>query len=403
MATIRLILNKTKQKNDGSCPVLLCVTHERRRAYFSTDFSVLEKDWNPDTELFRSSYPNHKKRNRWVTSMRFKAEDIIQEYKEDDIDWTIDDFKEAYVGVKTSDVFDFFNSYIQDLRDIGKVGNAEAYNDSYRALRKFWKGPLKFSQIDYPFLLKFEMHLRKGGAGDGGINTYMRTLRSLFNKAIKSKLCKEKYYPFKEYQIKKVTPKTPKRAIAMEDILKIAKYEATPHTKEGLSRDLFMFSFYTQGMNYIDMAKLKWNMIAADRLHYRRSKTGGHFSIKILPPVQKILDYYKNEKIGKGDMSPYIFPILDDSHKTEADIKERCKNGLKRMNKHLKMIGVSIGLNQPLTSYVARHSYATILKRKGVNISVISEGLGHTTQEVTQIYLDSFENETLDRANELLL
>lgn len=153
------------------------------------------------------------------------------------------------------------------------------------------------------------------------------------------------------------------------------------------------------GMNFSDMAKLKWNNIQEGRIIYKRSKTGKLFTIKILPPVQEILDQYKDHNKN----SDYIFPILMRNHQTPIQIKNRLKSGLRTLNKHLKNIGESVGIKKKLTSYVARHTWAIVMKKSGISTTIISEGLGHSNENITQVYLDSFENETLDKANELLL
>lgn len=156
-----------------------------------------------------------------------------------------------------------------------------------------------------------------------------------------------------------------------------------------------MFSFFNMGMNFHDMAQLRWTDITGERINYKRTKTGKLFSIKILPPVQEILNFYREHNAN----SSYVFPILDETYPTLEKRRQRITSGLRAFNKHLKIFAKQVELEGKVTSYVSRHSWATILKRMGVSTTVISEGLGHASEKTTQVYLDSFENETLDRVN----
>jgi len=153
------------------------------------------------------------------------------------------------------------------------------------------------------------------------------------------------------------------------------------------------------GMNFSDIAKLEWSNIDNDRVYYTRSKTGKNYNVKLLPPAIEILDHYRAIKTDK-----YVFPILNENiHKTAISIDNRIEKLNKQTNSDLKEIGKEKKIQLNLTTYVARHSWATILKRSGASTTQISEGLGHDTEKTTQTYLDSFENETLDKVNEMLM
>jgi len=174
--------------------------------------------------------------------------------------------------------------------------------------------------------------------------------------------------------------------------------EALDVSKENnlqLYKDLFMFSFYNRGMNFVDIAFLKVKNIESGRLNYTRQKTGQQFSIKITDKSKEIIDRYNDLKNPES----YIFPIIYRKGKEYLDYR----NAMRLMNKKLKKISNLLKLDVPLTTYVSRHSWATIAKRSGISTAVISEGLGHESEETTQVYLDSFENDVLDDANELVI
>jgi integrase/recombinase XerD len=216
----------------------------------------------------------------------------------------------------------------------GSVSNARVYRDVRNIFKNYTKKEkLSFNEIDYKFLVEFETFKKTKGTKGNTISYYLRTLRSLFNMAIKEKQCPKDCYPFNDYKIGSLQTPTKKRAISHEDIKRIEKHPFDPNTKQQLIIHLFMFSFYTMGMNYNDMAKLKIENIQRDRIVYFRSKTKKDFSIKILPQVRKILDFYLSFKRD----SKYIFPILDEKiHNTPEKIRVRISSGRKRLNKHLK-------------------------------------------------------------------
>lgn len=403
MATVKLVLFTSKKLKDRRHPIMLRITKDRVRKYYSLGYAAYKEDWVKDEEIggrLNANTNQYKLKNKAMVKQLWRAEEIINEFEADGIEWTQSLFKDKFLGTKSVGAYDYIEHIIQSLREIGKIGNANTYETMRSALIKFHpQKSLRFNEITPAFLLKFEHHQRKRGIKDTSISIVMRTLRATFNRAIKEKKCKQEYYPFKEYKISALDHSTKKRAIRMEDIEKIISYRPKPDTKQQLSKDLFLFSFYNMGMNFKDMALLKWENIVNERVDYKRAKTKKEFSIKMLPPVVEILDFYKKHNSD----SDYVFPILNNSYNTPDKIHKRIKSGLKRMNLHLKQIGQVLEIDGKVTSYVSRHSWATILKRKGIPVGIISEGLGHSSESVTQVYLDSFENETLDKINEKLL
>lgn len=190
-----------------------------------------------------------------------------------------------------------------------------------------------------------------------------------------------------------------KKALTLEEVQKIIKTDLSTHPKLVNAKNYFVFSFYTRGMNFADMMKLRWKDVIDDQIYYTRSKTKTNFRIKILPPVQGILDYYKNKKNETG----YVFPILLKDELTPAQIENRKKKTLKQYNKDLKEIAAFCGINKSVSSYVARHSYANCLKQKGIATDIISESMGHQNIAVTQAYLKELDNSLVDEAMEVLM
>lgn len=294
--------------------------------------------------------------------------------------------------VGNMDFFDFIDSVIFDLRKAGKFGNAEIYKNLRGKIEKFHgKGSLPFRQINYVFVKKLETQHYASGNTAGGLSVYLRTLRSVYKRAIKHGIAKEKHNPFNDYSIKNGTPKRQFLNREQLETLRNALVEE-PHLAK--ARDLYMVSFYLRGMNWMDMALLKGDSIHGDleRIMYIRSKTKNKmFSIKITPALKQILLSYNDSKIGNDD---YVFPILS-KDVSQYQIHETIKNKRKRQNIYLKRLSERFELPK-VTIYTARHTYANILKRSGAPSNVIQDSLGHTTEAMTQTYLNSFETTVID-------
>ena len=255
----------------------------------------------------QSNFPKYKSRNRFLKEKQFAADDIIEKMKVHHKEFSFDEFKSQFIGIESKSVFQFFDDYIYRQKKLGKIGNANIYKDTNNSLLTFYKKKtLQFNQIDYPFLKKYEEHLRGRGILNNSISVYMRTLRALINKAIKEKQCPLEVYPFKEYSISKLKNEPSRKALSKEEIKKIVDFIPPTNTKQERSKNIFLFSFYTRGMNFNDIAKLKWSNISEGRIEYIRTKTGKRFSIKISPPVQTILSFYK----GFNQNSKFIFPHI---------------------------------------------------------------------------------------------
>ncbi len=404
------MLNPLRVNKDGTRTLVLRLTINRKRTYISLGYQVHKKDWNQgDRKLYKSyNTITYKKANEDIKDKYLNALGIINDFNKKNKPITFQGFNNKFKSITTKKgVFDFYDYVINELTEKNKVGNAAVYEQSKQALKKFTgEKDVKFTDIDIAFLNRWETFLWKSCSGNG-ISNYMRTLRALYNRAIDEGYCDREYYPFKNtfnrsgYNIKKLETKTQKRAMTEDEMNKIISYQPPEHSSLFDTKNIFLFSYYTMGMNYIDIANLKWSDIHEGRINYQRIKTKRFYSIKILPPVMEILDYYHDFSGGKG----YVFPILSDIHKTEQQKKTRVKIALKKTNTELKEIGEVVGIEnfKSLSTYVARHSWGTILKRKGVSTSLISEGYGHDSEETTQIYLDEFENKTIDEMNTKLL
>jgi len=267
----------------------------------------------------------------------------------------------------------------------------------YNCMMKFNKHlNIYFSDIDVSWLKKYEAWLRKADKAENSIGVRFRTLRMLYNLAIEREMVKVEYYPFRKYKVSKLHQDTLKRSITKAEIASVINYpteSSDMYTK--LAIDIFTFSYLMGGINFVDIAHLTKDNIIDGKLVYIRRKTSKRIILPMQPKAERIASQY--------DQSLYLFPILSSFHQTEQQKANRIHKVIAKVNKVLTGIGEDLDLPLKLTTYVARHSFATVLKRAGVPTPIISESLGHSSEKVTQIYLNSFENKQIGKAMENLL
>mgnify|MGYP003643343727 CR=1 FL=1 len=402
MISFKTVLRK-KKLSTGKYPVYLRITKDRRTIFFRTPYTSSEKEWDEKQGKFTKHASDYLSKNRLLLKFIDRATNIVTNLEQNKSDYTLSDI-ERTLRIETNPVgkaiYPFWEEIVSEQKLAGRTGNARIHSDTLISVKKFAKGKeLIFHQITPEFLEKYESWLRSRGGTDGGIGVKMRSIRSVFNSAIKRGRIKEDLYPFKLYKVSKLKGKGIKKALKLEDIQKVAQLDLSEYPTLIDTRNYFIFSFYTRGMNFADMATLKWSDISDDRIYYTRSKTKGNFQIKILPPVQEILNYYK----GRSTPTDYVFPILLEQGMTFSHLENRKRKVLKRYNKRLKEIAALCGIDKPLSSYVARHSYANSLKQKGISTDIISESMGHQNIAITQAYLKELDNSLIDEAMEVLL
>ncbi len=394
-ATIKLMLDGKPMANNKHA-VYLRILKDRRQKKISLGLYCMKVHF--ENESFTKHHPSYQLENEMLLKLKARGLEIIRSFKLNQQDFNLDEFEEAFrTTKKDNDVFvnSFFSEIIDEQVRSGKIGNANAYKDTIDSVIKFSGKKTKFKDITPTFLEKYEVFLRENGNRNGGIAFKMRELRAVFNKARKRKVIPKEPYPFEDYKISKLKSDISKRALSLNEFKKIRDVDLSkqPHLIEAYN--YFMFSIYTRGMNFQDMMFLKWSDIQNNRIHYTRSKTKGKFNLEIIKNAQAILDYYK----AQNRPTNYVFPILLKEELTPKQIDNRKHKVLRRYNLKLKEIANLAGVKTKLTSYVARHSFATILKMSGTPIEKISEMMGHADVSITMSYLKEFSNEDLDIEN----
>lgn len=398
--SITVLCYKYKTLSNGQHPLMLRVHKDGKRKLVSLSVSVSASDWDFTKNQPKRNCPNRDAILRLITEKTKQYQEQLVEFKVENKDFTTTTLIEKVEKpTKRMTVGELFLKQIAYFKASKRLGYAESHDYVYKSLLKF-NGHLDiyFSEIDNEWLKNYETWLRSLGNSDNTIGIKFRTLRAVFNIAVKENIVKPEYYPFKKYQVSKLHQETAKRALTKANVIAILNYPS--HSKDyytQLAVDLFAFSYFMGGINFADMAYLTMKNITDNRLIYTRRKTKQLINLPMQSKALELINKYKS------DNRPYIFPILSLFHQTEQQQKFRRRKVMKKVNKRLKLIGEELSLTIDLTTYVARHSFATVLKRSGVNTSIICEAMGHSSEKVTQIYLDSFENEQVDAAMSNLL
>lgn len=423
--TLKLDTRKNSLKKDGTYPAILEVSHQKKSGRISLRYSFKIKDWDAETSTVKN-INNHKLISAKLQSQYSKAESYLRNHKvEIDImsineltnrikaevfanDKTTERSKEIYVAKKTNgaSITDFARQKLTRLRQSGKNGYVSAIETAIASLRRYTnrpEGDILFSEIDLIFLKNFTALCESRGNKPNTISAYLRPIKTLFHEAVVEEIISTELNPFPKFKMPKAT-QTKKRSLRIDTIQAIRKLELKEKSAIWDARNYFLFMFNNMGINLIDIAQLKKNQIkdavyesnklVSGRLDYTRSKNGRQYSIKLTTESIAILNEYQIEEKKSNDL---IFPI--GYAKTEAGFNTY-KKKRQRINGRIKELGVMVGLEENITSYYARHSWATIAKRKMIPISVIAEGLGHSDLKTTQIYLDTFDDDVMDDAND---
>lgn len=404
-ATVKVILFKSKKLSNGDHPLMLRVYKDGQRKYFATGLSCPLEYWDLPKERPKTKHPNKNEIISRIQTIEKEFLDKINDFKFVGKNYTVDNLIETVVKKNTSNsVYAFIDDLVKTTKAEKRMKTADTYKECKQMMLKFNPNQkLIFNDIDYIFLSKWESFMRQNDFKETSMSVYFRTLRSIYNKAIKEEIAQKTAYPFETYKISKFNTKTRKRAIPKSEIIRIFNYPTQEGSKLRECINIFKFSYLNQGMNFVDLANLTWKDINSQSiLEYTRRKTGRDFAIIQSETSLQILEEYK--PLTGYDMNNYIFPILDKKrHKTAGQIQNRLKKILTEVNANLKIISKNLGIDANITTYVARHTYATVLRKSGVSDSIISEALGHESEAITKVYLEDFEAPAIFEANKFLL
>ncbi|MDB0011787.1 site-specific integrase [Crocinitomicaceae bacterium] len=396
MATIKLVLDTRRKKSNNRYPLVFRITHRSKTCTINAGLDLYKNDWSIKTNFISKRHSNYNKYKKIIDSKLEELEEVILELEDSPFHYSVADIK---VELNKLNNIHTFNSYaklqVDKLKRANRHGNAMSYQCAISSLENHYGLSIQFDQINYALLSEYDMRMRERGMKINAIAAYMRALRAIYNKAIKEDLVPESLYPFNKYKIKQ--EKTAKRAVSVDDISKVYNLKLEEGTAIWHARNYFMLTFSLIGINFTDLVQLTPDNIKNGRITYRRQKTKKLYDVKITHQANTILDYYK------GKSEKYLLPILPIELSSEGDIKRVTKDKLKQINHRLKKIGKQLCFHNPLTTYVARHSWATSAKKHGYSNELIAEALGHGYGNIiTSIYLDAFDKENIDEMNQYL-
>ena len=432
--SIAAILYKSTTLKNGSNPIVLRITKDRIRKFISLNLSATPSQWNEEYSQYKKDKrinPDYEKDNAYISTQLLKAKDVIDEFNRNKIDWTLNQFEEAFLHrAKRGKVKPFLENHIQRLKETDHIGNAICYQRTLDMLELFDKNFHKklFSEIDIKYVRAYDAFLqmpretvykgkddtkrivqRKGCSGNTR-RILFKTLRSLLNIAIEAKEASPSTYPFGKggFEVAKLGQETEKRYLPSEYLLKIKTTTSTKKTNE-YARKLFLFSYFSYGMSFTDMARLtpenikrleNGQYIVYKRHKTRNSKGAKAISIKLTDELQTLI----NELCEiKKPVDNYLLPIISVPELTGEKLYNHLKTRLSKLNMHLEKLAEEFGISDiNITSYVSRHTMAMSLQNKEVPREVISQILGHKDLKTTNTYLDSFNSSVIDEAVKVL-
>lgn len=400
ITSVKLMLNKSRILNNGSYPLVFQVIHNRRKKLLYTGYRMKEEVFDESEGKIMNGVGSTftatevVKMNRELRKMRNQIDIRIRQLERTREEFAVEDIltQNAFgTGKSQFYLLRYINAQIERKQELKKVGMAAAYKSTRSSLAKFIGRPdVRMSEVDLAFVRRYEDFLYSNGASGNTVSYYLRNLRSLYNQAVTDGYHPRGEYPFAKAQTRPA--KTVKRALSRTDMQNLADLNLENEPELEFTRDLYLFSFYAQGMAFVDIVLLKKTDICNGVLTYSRHKSKQLIRIVVTPQMQGVIDKYNTE-------NEYLFPIISGEY---ASGYQKYRLALGRINRHLKKIAVVADIKVPLTTYTARHTWATLARDYGAPISVISAGLGHTSEEMTRVYLKDFDVSMLNQVNSIV-
>lgn len=396
-ATVSPFIDRYHPQKDGNSKVSIRVTHQRKKKYYATNICLKADDYDRIIAA--------KRRNEGDRNIYYRIQSFVTKASEA-VDclpiFTFDKFEEIYLNNKEAidSISSGFDRYIKELRNEKRVGTAVSYEVAKRSLESFKKG-LKYADVTPSLLRSYESWMLEHNKSITTVGIYLRSLRTIFNRANIDK----SIYPFGQGKGKYNIPtgKNIKKALSKSEIEQIFNYPIEENTTLAMARDYWTFIYMGNGINVKDLCQLKKKNISGDLIIYERAKTkrkkdNNLIRISLLPQIRNIIS-----KWGALSLDPesYVFPHLKKGMSPEVE-RQVIQQLTKTINKYMKRVAKGIGLNKNVTTYTARHSFATILKYSGASVEYISEALGHAETKTTKSYLAGFDDKTIHEVSKAL-
>lgn len=399
MTSIKIRINMSRKNREGQYPLVLQVIRLRRKREIYTPYRLYEEELNTDKEMLRIGRRSRKRLDyireaqEYIYRLKGVVDDICKRLEAEKSSYTVEDVLAAYKCYNDYNNLFVFSEYLSSvLTKEGKEGTSSNYHRAVKAFARFINDPsFTFDRLTPQLVECYQSYLRQKGNKPNTIWYYLYQLRAIYRKAVSMHIVHSHVNPFAEVEMKR--EKTTKRAIRPDQLRQVASVDLSREGKTvELARDLFMFSFYTRGMSFVDMCYLRKENIKGETLFYRRKKTNQLLEMKIELELKELIDKYADPA------SPYLLPMLrgDNSYRSYRLVQ-------RKLNKKILKVGEILGFTFPLTFYVARHTWATMARDAGVSVSVIGSCMGHTSEKTTWVYLAEINHDILDEANNRVL
>ncbi len=414
--TTSLFINRHSSDLSGKCSITVRVTFERKKRYYPTGIKLTVCDFEKmqGKEQDEKTKEGAKSKDKGILPIKETKKEFKERIKETALKLQSFEKKAADI-IKNLPTFNFvafeklyhtnkgtrdtinasFDAYAGELREAGRIGNAVANECSQSSLNKFAPGA-KFVDITPDFLRKYEKWMLSNGNSITTVGIYLRALRTLFNNAVSEGLLTKDFYPFGKKRYEIPTGNNVKKALTINDIGTIYNYSPKPGSMDERSKDYWIFMYLCNGINVKDMCLLKYENIKGDVLEFERAKTVRTkrnvqpIRVTLTDELKEIIIKWGNEREDKTD---FIFPVLSKGLTPERE-RQLIQQVTSVINDHMKNIAKKLEIKKDCNTYVARHSFSTILQRSGVSTEFISEALGHSNLRTTQNYLAGFEDES---------
>lgn len=400
----KFILDKRRKRLDSIYPLKLRVYEGKGSKEKSLDIYLHEKDWDEGKQLILLSDPNYKSNSFKLNSTKAKVDRRLLLAEDEEVELTTDNL---LIGLEKKRISNsvisfpvYAKSLIDDLFRVGKAGTALAYSDAVKSLTTFSGNPdLKFEDINFKFLNKYNTDMLAKGVKVNSIAAYLRSVRAIYNKAIRSDIVAGDRYPFSKFKID--TEDTPSRKLTINELQSLFKVDLKVGTPIWHNRNYFILSFCLIGINFTDLFTLEPKDLEDNNVFYKRNKTGRLYNFSLHPIAKDLFSYYSSLKSNNNGY--YVLPNLQyglDGLTERKKIKQLCKT----CGEYMKEIAGFCKIEKPISTYYARYSWANIAKKLGYSNDLIAEALGHEYgNNVTNIYLDNYSNEVISEVNNQVL
>lgn len=396
MIRIKILL-KPSSMNQSEGVICYRISKDGTSQLVKTEYKVLAEEWDDSSA---SVFLTYGERSAHLIRVQQAIErdvqrlhDIARRMQREGTDFSALQVVRRFLKCHhATSLFSFMQQLIGHLKLMGKVRTSETYTAALHSFMQFRKKKdVALEEVDEDLMQLYEAYLMQKGLTKNTCSFYMRIMRATYNRAVEKGLTMQRY-PFRH--VYTGVDRTMKRAIGLKDIKRLGALNLEGRPALDFARDMFLMSFYTRGMAFVDLAFLKKTDLKEGFLTYKRRKTQQQIVMKWERCMQQIAQKWGREE------SPYLLPIIKNRC---ADERAQYLNAMCAVNNNLKKVAKLAGLSVPLTMYVARHSWASIARQKNVPLSVISEGMGHDSENTTKIYLAQLDNSAIDRANAMIL